>query len=197
MTQAVTNALAFDTGDNLLVRARDGDRWAFGELVRMQQRQVFSLALRMMNHRESAEDLAQDVFLELHRSLDAIESADHLTFWLRKVTTHRAIDRVRRRGNVELIDLDAGLELPSETPTEDPLWQRHIQQLLAGLAPDARAVVLLRYQEDQDPTAIARILDMPINTVKSHLKRSLATLRRRALGEEGAVDGTSEVQSYE
>lgn len=197
MTPAATNALAIDTGHNLLVRARDGDRWAFGELVRMRQRQVFSLALRMMNHRESAEDLAQDVFLELHRSLDAIESADHLTFWLRKVTTHRAIDRVRRRANVELIDLDAGLELPSETPTEDPLWQRHIEQLLAGLAPDARAVLLLRYQEDQDPTAIARILDMPINTVKSHLKRSLATLRRRALGEEGAVDGTSEVQSYE
>jgi RNA polymerase sigma-70 factor, ECF subfamily len=197
MTQAAANALAVDTGDNLLVRARDGDRWAFGELVRMRQRSVFSLALRMLSHRESAEDLAQDVFLELHRSLDAIESPDHLTFWLRRVTTHRAIDRVRRRANVELIDLDAGLDLSSETPTEDPLWQRHIQQLLSGLAPDARAVVLLRYQEDQDPTEIARLLDMPINTVKSHLKRSLATLRRRALGDEGVVDGTSEVERHE
>jgi RNA polymerase sigma-70 factor (ECF subfamily) len=54
-----------------------------------------------------------------------------------------------------------------------------LSALLQNLTPDARAVVLLRYQEDLDPTDIARTLDMPVNTVKSHLKRSLESLRER------------------
>ena len=61
----------------------------------------------------------------------------------------------------------------------DPLLQRHLRALVAELPSSARAVVLLRYQEDLDPLEIARTLEMPINTVKSHLKRSLASLRER------------------
>jgi RNA polymerase sigma-70 factor, ECF subfamily len=60
----------------------------------------------------------------------------------------------------------------------DPLLQRHLWRLLSNLSPPARAVLLLRYQEDLDPIDIARTLDMPINTVKSHLKRSLEILRQ-------------------
>jgi RNA polymerase sigma-70 factor (ECF subfamily) len=59
---------------------------------------------------------------------------------------------------------------------------------VAELTPAARAVVVLRYQEDLDPVDIASTLDMPINTVKSHLKRSLTLLRTRVLGT-AIVDG--------
>jgi RNA polymerase sigma-70 factor (ECF subfamily) len=62
--------------------------------------------------------------------------------------------------------------------------QGHLRRLLLELSPPARAVLLLRYQEDLDPVDIARTLDMPINTVKSHLKRSLETLRQRAIDPE-------------
>jgi RNA polymerase sigma-70 factor, ECF subfamily len=61
---------------------------------------------------------------------------------------------------------------------EDPLLQRQLRGLLLQLNPVARAVMTLRYQEDLDPPDIAEILDMPVNTVKSHLKRSLDTLRQ-------------------
>ncbi|HEY0799790.1 MAG TPA: sigma-70 family RNA polymerase sigma factor, partial [Steroidobacteraceae bacterium] len=54
--------------------------------------------------------------------------------------------------------------------------------LLAELSPPARAVLLLRYQEDLDPQDIARTLDMPLNTVKSHLKRSLESMREKIVG---------------
>jgi RNA polymerase sigma-70 factor, ECF subfamily len=62
--------------------------------------------------------------------------------------------------------------------------ERHLRELIADLSPPARAVLLLRYQEDLDPIDIARTLDMPINTVKSHLKRSLDVLRQRTPGAE-------------
>jgi len=64
----------------------------------------------------------------------------------------------------------------------DPLMSRELTRLLGELAPHPRAVMLLRYQEDRDVAEIAAMLDMPMNTVKSHIKRSLTALRGRMIG---------------
>lgn len=172
------NAKDPSTSEELLTRALAGEVAAFGMLVRAHQRCVYSLALRMLSDRHEAEDLAQEVFLGLHRNLASVVSAAHLEFWLRKVTLNRAIDRLRRRPRHDLSLEDAGV-LISDATDSDPLLQRRLRALLAQLPPAPRAVVLLRYQEDLNPNEIARTLNMSINTVKSHLKRSLATLRER------------------
>jgi len=165
--------------DDSLSRAIAGESADFTVLVRNHQRSVYSLALRMLSDRHKAQDLAQDVFLQLHRSLAAIESDAHLSFWLRKVTINRAIDRLRREPKYESVPLEENLNLVSDAHDRDPLLQRRLRELVGRLLPAPRAVMLLRYQEDLDPMEIARILDMPPNTVKSHLKRSLATLREQ------------------
>jgi RNA polymerase sigma-70 factor (ECF subfamily) len=108
-----------------------------------------------------------------------VSSEAHLAFWLRKVTVHRAIDRLRREPRLEMAPLEAAQLPAGEAPARDPILERRLQSLVAQLPPAARAVVLLRYQEDLDPADIARTLRMPVNTVKSHLKRSLAELRDR------------------
>jgi RNA polymerase sigma-70 factor, ECF subfamily len=140
---------------------------------------VYSLALRMLGSKEGADDLAQDVFLQLHLNLKTIESAAHMAFWLRRVVTHRAIDRLRQRPRFETASLDDEPEIADVATPGDPLLQRQLRALVAELPSAARAVVLLRYQEDLDPLEIARTLEMPVNTVKSHLKRSLTALRER------------------
>jgi RNA polymerase sigma-70 factor (ECF subfamily) len=160
-----------------LVRARAGDRLAFASLVRHYQRLVYSLALRMLSDGHEAEDLAQEVFMQLHRRLDRIESDAHLLFWLRKVTTNLAIDRLRQDRKAAILPLDAEPGIADESREGDPLLQRKLRALVARLPAAARAVVLLRFQEDMDPTEIAEALDMSINTVKSHLRRSMAALR--------------------
>jgi RNA polymerase sigma-70 factor (ECF subfamily) len=169
--------------DEQLARAHAGDRAAFAQLVRAHQRSVFSLALRMLSDREAARDLAQEVFLQLHLKLAQIQSSTHLAFWLRKVVTHRAIDRLRERTPTDLASMDEidslGGDIAFSGDREDPLLRRELWRLILEMPPAPRAVVLLRYQEDLDPVEIARMLEMPINTVKSHLKRSLATLRSR------------------
>lgn len=152
---------------------------AFAALVRLHQRSVYSLALRMLGSREAADDLAQDVFLQLHLKLGTIESCEHLAFWLRRVVTHRAIDRLRQRLPFETVSIDEEQDIADVARGGDPLLERQLRTLVAQLPAAARAVVLLRYQEDLDPVEIARTLDMPINTVKSHLKRALASLRAR------------------
>jgi RNA polymerase sigma-70 factor (ECF subfamily) len=162
----------------MLTRALAGETAAFGGLVRRHQAMVCSLALRMLNDRHLAQDLAQEVFLQLHRKLADVQSDAHLFFWLRKVTVNRAIDQLRREPRLEQASLEEAMTLAGEEGREvDPLIQRRLRTLVSRLAPAARAVVLLRYQEDLQPTEIARVLKMSLNTVKSHLKRSLATLR--------------------
>jgi RNA polymerase sigma-70 factor, ECF subfamily len=180
------NEPAQDLLDEQLAKARTGDRAALTMLIRAHQQSVYSLALRMLGTRDLAEDLTQDVFMQLNGNMKSIESNKHLAFWLRKVTTHRAIDQLRRRSTLEMTSLDDATPLFSTVEGEDPMLQRHLRALLADLSPPARAVLLLRYQEDLDPVDIARTLDMPINTVKSHLKRSLEILRQNTPAAEPA-----------
>ena len=133
----------------------------------------------MLADRAQAGDLAQEVFLQLHRNLKSIESREHLVFWLRRVTAHRAIDCLRERRRVVWAPLEAAREVPVAAADSDPLLQGRLERLVQQLAPMPRAVILLRYQQDLDPLEIARTLDIPVNTVKSHLQRSLETLRRQ------------------
>jgi RNA polymerase sigma-70 factor (ECF subfamily) len=184
------NDAAADSLDQQLDQARAGGRAALSLLVQAHQRSVYSLALRMLGTRDLAEDLTQEVFMQMNANLRTIESNRHLGFWLRQVTANRAIDQLRRRARVPMTSLDAASkdeeQLFSAENDSDPLLQRHLQRLLEELSPPARAVVLLRYQEDLDPVEIARTLDMPLNTVKSHLKRSLESMRAKTIGMQSA-----------
>lgn len=173
-------SLAAPEPDATLERARAGNMEAFGDLVRQHQRMVFGLALNVVRDRPAAEDVAQEVFLQLHRGLAGISSAAHLLFWLRRVTAHRAIDATRRDRRRAHGDPEEVPELVVVRHDGDPLLVRTLRRLVAALPPAPRAVVTLRYQEDLDPAEIAMMLDMPVNTVKSHLRRSLAVLRARA-----------------
>lgn len=177
-----TRDACHDRGESVLARAAAGDTSAFRELILAHQGAVYSLAVRLLGVREDAQELAQDVFLQLHRKLATISSAPHLRFWLRKAITHRAIDRLRRRPRQPLLSLEAAPLLLAPLESSDPLLERRLRELVAALPPMPRAVVLLKYQEDLDPAEIARLLELPLNTVKSHLRRSLAVLRCRSRG---------------
>ena len=152
----------------------------FAGLVQRQQGMVFSIALHFLRDRQAAEELAQDVFLHLHQNLASLKSPDHITFWLRKVTSHRCIDYSRRRKRAQ-VSLEEVPELSAPGRPRDPLLARRLRQLVGSLPEKARLVVILRYQEDLTPSEIAGVLAMPVATVKSHLQRSLAMLREKVL----------------
>ena len=169
-------------GPDLLIQARAGDQAAFAALVRRHQNMVFSVALHMLRSRPAAEDLAQDVFLELYRSLGKLESDAHVVSWLRRVASHRCIDEIRRRSHRPEFPTDALPDAGHLPQTREVFVADRLEALVAGLPARARMVVVLRYQEEMDPTEIAEALDMPVNTVKSHLRRSIAALRERLTG---------------
>jgi len=156
------------------------DALDFDALVSRHQSMVFSIALHYLQDRAAAEELAQDVFFQLHRHLERLQSDEHATFWLRRVTAHRCID-YRRRRQIRGLSLDTVREPVQVSPSHDPLLARRLRALVAELPSRARIAVVLRYQEDLTPDEIARVLDRPVATVKSQLQRALKTLRARAM----------------
>jgi len=159
------------------------DDWQsdFEQLVDDHQSMVFSIALRMTGDRGLAEEIAQDVFVELDKHLSKIESPDHACFWLRRVAMSRSADALRRR-RVRSTDLWVEFEEQHGAPVEvrdSPLGAR-LELLLATLPEAQRAALVLRYQEDLTPEEIAATLAEPVATVKSHLQRGLKLLRAKA-----------------
>jgi RNA polymerase sigma-70 factor, ECF subfamily len=153
----------------------------FEQLVEEHQSMVFSLALRMTSDRGLAEEIAQDVFVELDRHLGKLESQDHARNWLRRVAMSRSADALRRR-KVRGIDLWVEIEEMHGAQTEDrqSALAARLEQLLATLPEAQRAALVLRYQEDLTPQEIATTLDSPVATVKSQLQRGLKLLRAKA-----------------
>jgi RNA polymerase sigma-70 factor (ECF subfamily) len=161
--------------------------WDFAGLVKEHRSMVFSVAYHFLRDRDLAEEVAQDVFLSLHRNQAAVESPVHAAHWLRKVAVQRSIDAARKRMRRPQVALEEVAE-PSTRPNPgDPLLGELLRKLIATLPEGPRMAMVLRYQEDLDPAEIAEVMEIPLGTVKSHIQRSLALLReklaRRGVGE--------------
>jgi RNA polymerase sigma-70 factor (ECF subfamily) len=141
---------------------------------------VFSIAYNFFHDRDRAEDLAQEVFLQLHQSIDSLESPAHVTNWLRRVTANRCIDACRRNKLMPRIGLDEIPEPSGKEAPGDPMLTRTLRQLVASLPEKWRALVVLKYQEEMENEEIAETMKMPVGTVKSQLSRALDLLRQKA-----------------
>jgi RNA polymerase sigma-70 factor (ECF subfamily) len=159
----------------------------FDELMREHRSMVFSVAYHFLHDRDQAEEIAQDVFLSLHRNVDGLESPAHAAHWLRRVAVQRSIDAARKRMRRPVVALENIKEPAAQAQPGDPMLGEMLRKLIVSLPETQRMVVILRYQEDLDPTEIAEAMGIPVGTVKSHLQRSLALLReklaRRGVGE--------------
>ena len=165
--------------EEVLGRLARGDVSAFEEIVKEHQSMVFSIAYHFLHDRSLAEEAAQDVFLRLYQNLASIVSPRHLVFWLRKVACQRALDMARKLPKAPPVSLQDIAEPAADSPDADPLLSEGLRRMVASLPKDARAVIILRYQEELELAEIAQILDVPINTVKSRLERSLGILREK------------------
>lgn len=149
----------------------------FEYLVRTNQRMVFSIAYRYLRDGAAAEEVAQDVFMELHKRLHTVESNEHAVFWLRRVACHRSIDYARRHA-AEMRARSDDVPEPSHTEAHaDPLLARRLRAAVDDLPRKMKMAVILRYQQEAKFEEVAEILGIPLNTVKSQLHRALAILR--------------------
>lgn len=155
------------------------DPEAFGEIIDHHKSMIYSVAYNFFGNRTVAEDVSQDVYLELYKNLERIESDLHLTFWLRQAVTRKCIDYTRRLKHRRYQPLDEVVEPSAKDPSWDPMLAETLRKKVQALPKKMRIVVILRFQEDLKLSEIAEALDMPLNTVKTTLRRALARLRER------------------
>jgi RNA polymerase sigma factor (sigma-70 family) len=156
-----------------------GDEQGFAAVVRKHQGMVHAIAWHFLHDYAAAEDLAQDVFLSLYAHRDEIASPQHLVNWLRQVASRKCLDRRRRRTPEPLPAELTAPDSAGPAGAGDPWQKARLRRLLAQVPAQPRMVLLLRYQQELGIEEIAAALAMPAATVRSHLRRSLARLRRQ------------------
>lgn len=159
----------------------------FAQAIDTHKAMVYSIAWHFLRDRALAEELAQDVFLELHRHWSDMKSPAHILFWLRQVTSRRAIDFVRRRKTRAETSLEEAAEPTVLERVHDSFLSSYLERMVASLPEKLRIVIVLRYQEGMELEEIAEVLGIKVNTVKTQIFRALELLRAKTahrLGQE-------------
>ncbi|MGH9575807.1 MAG: RNA polymerase sigma factor [Terriglobales bacterium] len=181
---------------SLVRRCVAGDAEAWESFVRQYQRRVYNLCYRFSGSASDAEDLTQDVFIKMYRSLQAYDvERGSLITWMTTLTRNMLVDHFRRTRQDRITDsLDASQSAEEEGPTladrledqrrppdqgvEARETREQVHQALQKLSPDLREAVILRDIQDMDYREIAQTLRVPEGTVKSRINRGRTELAR-------------------
>lgn len=171
-----------DTGEaREFARARAGDVAAFGALVRRHQERVFRFLHRMLDAREEAMELSQDVFVKAWQALPGWRPEAAFSTWLLQMARNAALDHLRRRQVVRFAPLEEGLEVADEAPGPEARYasrqrQAQLERALRRLAAEHREILLLREVEGLAYGELASVLGIAEGTVKSRLARARSAL---------------------
>ena len=166
----------------LIERCRSGDDLAFGELVDRYKNLVYGLVVRMVPDRVHADDLAQEVFLKVHRGLPYFRGEAHLSTWIYRIVSNVCTQARSRRAPE--VSLDSVTDNP---PAREPgafdgafaalELRDRLEKAIAQLPENYRMLVAAHYLNGVQYEALAETLDIPIGTVKTHLYRAKRRLR--------------------
>ena len=156
--------------------AVNGDAGAYDEIVRRKQAHVRSLMRRLSNDRTLAEDLAQQAFVEVWKSLPKLDAPAAFSHWLRAICLNVWLQHFRRK-NLLVLDNDAVDWVAEPRVHERPEHELDLAAALGLLPATVRLCVVLAYQEGMSHAEIAEATSLPLGTVKSHILRGSARLR--------------------
>lgn len=173
----------------LVRQAQGGDMNAFRELIERHKKSVFYLAYDLTGNMHDAEDLSQDTFIKMYRSLPSFRGEAALGTWLYRVTVNRWIEigrtlKHKMMKQYESIDekhpmMDEYPAEPSDSETDAPQICKQVESLLGVLSPHERSAFTLRHYHDHSIAEIGKIMNVSTGTVKSMLFRAVKKLRER------------------
>ena len=178
-----------DTDTSLVGRCLVGEQAAWEELVKTHTRRVYAICYRFTNRENEAQDLTQEVFMRVFKSLGSFRAGEgSFTVWLTRLTRNLLVDHYRRTKQDRITDnIDDQLTVLEErtamfSRTDGLLAGREAGELLQAalqkLSPELREAVILRDLEELEYREIAKVLNVPEGTVKSRLNRGRAELAR-------------------
>jgi len=179
----------------LLRRLRDRDERAFRELLEAHRDRVFNITYRMLGNRAEAEDVAQEVFITVFKTIETFREESKFSTWLYRVTVNHCKNRIKylaRRHERDRDELDETSQQQNGAVSGAPVraaqpdralasaqMEKHLQEAIANLDDDHRVVVVLRDVEDLSIEEICEITGLPDGTVKSRLHRARLVLRKK------------------
>lgn len=183
-----------DPDAGLMLRVKRGDRAAFEELVEKYKRPVINLVYRVLGDAAEAEDVAQNVFVQVYKSAGRYRVSARFSTWLFTIARNLCLNEIRRRTRhpAESLDLphpeqegqplhqfeDTRTSSPPDSVLQDEL-ERKIQRALQDLPENQRLAILLCRQEELSYDEIARVLRCSVSATKSLIHRGRETLKQR------------------
>jgi RNA polymerase sigma-70 factor (ECF subfamily) len=181
---------------SLLRRLRDRDERAFRQLIADHRDRVYNITFRMLGNRAEAEDVAQEVFITVFKTIDTFREESKFSTWLYRVTVNHCKNRIKYlsrrhdRDHDELGETTNGVNgsigAPIPTAPDHALagaqMEKLLQEAIKELDDDHRIVVVLRDVEDLSIEEICAITELPDGTVKSRLHRARLALRKKLKG---------------
>lgn len=167
-----------DIPEQLIINAAGGDISAFEEIYNIASGYVYAVAFRITGNREDAEEVAQDVFLSVHRNLGKFGFRSSLKTWIYRITANRAINAYRKRMKHKKRHIEFDDTIKNELVHEDrpdgldKKESKHIVSAMLGRLPEEqKACLILKDIEGLKYQEIAKALNIKINTVRTRLKR--------------------------
>lgn len=185
--------------EGLLIRKlRERDEKAFREIVERYGDTVYNLTYRMLGNREEAEDVSQEVFITVFKSIDSFRGDSKFSTWLYRIAVNHCKNRIKylsRRHDRDQSEYDeevlrdqaaGAATAPAPAPRPDKQLEgveleQIMQRCIAGLDEEHRLVVVLRDVEDLSYEEICAITNLPVGTVKSRLHRARLALKKMML----------------
>jgi RNA polymerase sigma-70 factor (ECF subfamily) len=176
-----------DIDKDILIRASQGDMQAFEDVYKASSSFVYNVAYRIVNNREDALEVAQEVFMIIYNKLKEFRFESSFKTWAYRITANYAINYAKKNSRAKTVPFEEsfgeGAVLSNAQANMDQEYQGQlVEKLLAELNPDQRACVVLRDIQGLSYEEIAQSLNININTVRSRLKRSrekLLSLREK------------------
>ncbi len=162
---------------DLVSLAQSGDQNAVALLIRRYHRHVYQTAFAVLRSRQDAEEVTQEAFIHMYSKLSQLREARAFVSWLTTLTTRLSID-LSRRNKRRTTDSFDEIDENKLGRASDPLTRAILDEALGRLTPIHRAVLLLRERDGYEYAEIAKMLKIPIGTVKSRLANARLALTR-------------------
>lgn len=164
---------------SIIERSQRGDAAAFAVLFERYKDLVYKTASLILDSRQEAEDVQQDVFVQVYHHLHQYDPAKAaFTTWLYKITVNQCLTQRRRHRLLRRLGLDRAESLSPVPSPEAQLGDEAVRQGLRGLSTKLRVILVLRYYHQFSYGELQEILAIPMGTVKSRIHQALSELRR-------------------
>jgi len=174
-----------DRINKLLAQARQGDRQAFSEIVRIMMNPVTALTYKMTRDRDSAQDLAQDTFVAAWQNLDSFKGEARFESWLYRIAANKSLNFIKRESR-QTGDHDTA-SIPATDNVENGMYRKELRRRVSDFMsrlPDQQKIVFeLRFYKEMSFDEVARVTNKALGTVKTLYREAVKKLREVAVNE--------------